>query len=48
MSTAPLFTAIMARIFLGEAVQRRTWFAILLALTGIAVIVLGSLEGTAG
>ena len=44
MSTTPLFTAIMARLFLGEPVSSRTWLAISLAVVGIAVIVLGSLD----
>jgi drug/metabolite transporter (DMT)-like permease len=43
VSAAPLFSAIFARVFLGETVPRRTWIAILLALAGIALLVSDSL-----
>jgi drug/metabolite transporter (DMT)-like permease len=36
MSTAPLITALLARLTLGQHVARRTWLAILLAGCGIA------------
>ncbi len=44
-SSAPLFAALSAWIFIGEGVARRTWIAILLASAGIAVILSGSLGG---
>ena len=44
VATAPLFGAMLSRLFLGERVERRTWIAILAALLGIAVIFSGSLE----
>jgi drug/metabolite transporter (DMT)-like permease len=43
VSAAPLFSAILARVFLAETVPRRTWVAILLALVGIALLVSDSL-----
>lgn len=43
VSSAPLFAAILARFVLREAVARRTWVAILLAILGIAVLVSDSL-----
>ena len=45
ISAAPLFAAIIARLFLQETVRRRTWLAILAATAGIVVIVSGSLGG---
>lgn len=45
VSAAPLFAALMARLFLHEAVARRTWLAILAALCGILVLVSGSFGG---
>ena len=45
MSAAPLFAAIMSRLFLKEAVAPRTWIAVILALGGVAIIVQGSLGG---
>lgn len=42
-ATAPLFAALFTRLFLREAVPRRTWLAITAALLGIAVIVSGSI-----
>ena len=47
ISAAPLFAAIIARLFLQETVRRRTWLAILAATAGIVVIVSGSLGGGA-
>ncbi len=47
ISAAPFFAAVIARLFLGERVPRRTWLAILAAFAGIAVIVSGSLGGGA-
>ncbi len=43
VSTSPVFAALMARFILGEAVSRRIWATIVLALVGIAVIARGSL-----
>jgi drug/metabolite transporter (DMT)-like permease len=40
-STAPFMTAILARAFLGEIVRWQTWVAILIALSGVLVMVLG-------
>ena len=40
-STAPFMTAILARTFLGEIVRWQTWVAILIALSGVLVMVLG-------
>lgn len=48
VSTAPLFAAIMSRVFLGESVALRTWIAILCALVGIAVIASGSFGSGGG
>lgn len=39
MSAAPLFAAVIGRVALGERPPLRTWFAILLAMAGILVIV---------
>ena len=38
VSTAPLFSALMARHYLNEAVGTRTWLAIVASLAGIAII----------
>ena len=43
LGTAPFFAAILGRAFLGEQVRRSTWLAMALALSGIAVMVAGSL-----
>ncbi len=43
LGTAPFFAAILGRAFLGEQVQRSSWLAMALALSGIAVMVAGSL-----
>ncbi len=42
VSTAPIFAAIMARVFLSEAVSRRTWTTIAFTLVGILIIASGS------
>lgn len=39
LATAPLFAAILARLFLGEQVRRRTMIAMAIAFTGILVMV---------
>ena len=43
-STTPLFGVIVARLFLGERLNRRTAIAIGLAFTGLAIMVIGDLE----
>lgn len=43
MGTAPLFAALMGRVFLGERVRRRTWIAMLVAIAGVAFMVSDSL-----
>jgi DME family drug/metabolite transporter len=43
LGTAPFFSAILGRVFLGEKVRRTTWLAMALALAGIGVMVGGSL-----
>lgn len=45
ISAAPLFTAILSRIFLHEPVPVRTWLAIFATLVGITTIFSGSLGG---
>ena len=45
MSAAPLFAAIMSRLFLKEPVAPRTWIAVALTMGGVAIIVQGSLGG---
>ena len=44
VSAAPLFAAVFSRLFLGEAVPPRTWFAVVAGAGGIAVIFAGSLS----
>jgi len=43
LGTAPFFAAIFGRWFLREEVRRATWLAMTLALSGVAVMVAGSL-----
>jgi DME family drug/metabolite transporter len=43
LGTAPFFSAVLGRVFLGERVGRQTWLAMALALSGIGVMVAGSL-----
>ncbi|MGI9596420.1 MAG: DMT family transporter [Acidimicrobiales bacterium] len=45
IAAAPLITAIVARVLLGERVSTRTWTAIAVAMAGILVVVSGSLGG---
>ncbi|PHQ67852.1 MAG: EamA family transporter [Sneathiella sp.] len=45
IATAPLFAALLSRIFLGENIAVATWVAILVCVGGIAFIFLGSLGG---
>ena len=40
-STAPFITAVLARVFLGEGVRWQTWVAIVIAMGGVLVMVLG-------
>jgi DME family drug/metabolite transporter len=42
LATAPFFSAILGRWFLGERVLRATWLAMALAMLGVAVMVEGS------
>jgi drug/metabolite transporter (DMT)-like permease len=44
MSTSPFWAAIVARMFLGEAIATRTWFAMALCSTGVAIMVWDALE----
>ncbi len=39
LATAPLFAAILSRLFLKEGVRTRTWLAILTAMAGVGLIV---------
>ena len=43
LGTAPFFAAVLGRTFLGEQVRPATWLAMALALSGIGVMVAGSL-----
>ena len=43
ISATPLFAAVLSRLFLGEAVLRRTWIAAIAVLVGITVVFAGSL-----
>jgi len=45
LATAPLFAALLSRVFLGEAVALRTWIGIVCALLGIGIIFAGGLGG---
>lgn len=44
-STAPVFAALVSRLFLGERISRRMLWTIALSLLGIAVIAFGSVSG---
>lgn len=44
VSSAPLWAAIIAKVFLGESVPARTWMAIVVTMMGITVIASGSIE----
>ena len=48
VSTAPVFAAIMTRVFLHEAVSRRTWVTIAVTLIGVLVIATGSIGSGPG
>lgn len=43
ISSAPLFAALFTRVFLKEAVPRRTWAAIAVGITGVLLVFSGSL-----
>lgn len=45
LSVAPFLTALLAWVVLGEAVRRRTWWGMSLALTGVGVMVADGLTG---
>jgi drug/metabolite transporter, DME family len=45
LSVAPFFTALLAWVVLGEAVRRRTWWGMSLALAGVGVMVADGLTG---
>jgi drug/metabolite transporter (DMT)-like permease len=45
-ASAPLIAALLARIFLGEAVRPATWLAMLAAIGGVTLTVVDSLSGT--
>ena len=44
MSTSPFWAAIVARVFLGEAIAARTWFAMAVCSAGVAIMVWDALE----
>ena len=48
VSTAPVFAAIMAMVFLREAVSRRTWLTIACTMIGVLIIASGSVGGGPG
>ncbi len=43
LSAAPLFAAVISRIFLGERCSRRTWLAIFICIAGVFWVMSGSL-----
>ena len=45
-ASAPLIAALLARLFLGEAVRPATWVAMLAAIGGVTLTVVDSLAGT--
>jgi drug/metabolite transporter (DMT)-like permease len=45
VATAPLWAAILSRIFLNERIAPLTWIAILICVGGISIIFIGSLGG---
>lgn len=47
-STSPVFAALIARFFLAETVDLRTWLTIAASMGGIGIIASGSLAGGAG
>lgn len=45
IATAPLFSALLSRVFLKESISRSTWIAILISCGGIGTIFISSLTG---
>lgn len=45
LATMPFWSAILGLLLIGEAVRRRTWVAIIVALGGVGIIVSGSAGG---
>jgi len=45
IATAPLFSALISRVFLKESVSNSTWIAILISCGGIGILFYGSLTG---
>lgn len=48
IATVPLWTALLARIFLGEALRRLAWCGLLVALAGTVIVALQKGDVTAG
>ena len=48
LSTGPVFAALLGWLFLREKVNGATWFAMVLAFSGVAIMVSGGIEGTDG
>jgi drug/metabolite transporter (DMT)-like permease len=48
LSAAPVFSALLGRVVLGDRVGGRTWAVIAAVLAGVAVILFGSLGGSLG
>lgn len=48
MSTTPFFAAVFGRLFLGEAVGRRTWIALAVSAVGITVMCWDALDTATG
>ena len=48
LSTGPVFAAMLGWLFLREKVSRTTWFAMVLAFIGVAIMVSGGIEGGEG
>ncbi|MGI3183475.1 DMT family transporter [Nioella aestuarii] len=48
LATMPVFSALIARVVLGQQVPRRTWATIIAVLVGIGIIAMGSAGGGQG
>lgn len=46
VDSSPIFTAILSTLFLGEALRRRSWFGILIALIGAVFLAWGDFGGS--
>jgi drug/metabolite transporter (DMT)-like permease len=46
VDSSPIFTAILSTLILGEALRRRSWFGILIALIGAALLAWGDFGGS--